>query len=128
MQVQMQLSQKQNTFSQVFAAFWKFILNFKSFEKKMTLIDFVFSKLRTPKTESDKCLKSAVSEDPSTSKMVKVPKDCWNLHHSTFMKFIDYFQVSWVGKGLFYSHARSWYCLLTHWLQMKGILFLIETI
>ena len=128
MQVQMQLSQKQNTFSQVFAAFWKFILNFKSFEKKMTLIDFVFSKLRTPKTESDKCLKSAVSEDPSTSNMVNVPKHRWNLRHSTFMKFIDYFQVNWVGKGLFYWHARSWYCLLTHWLQMKSILFLIETI
>ena len=64
MQVQMQLSQKQNTFSQVFAAFWKFILNFKSFEKKMTLIDFVFSKLRTPKTESDKCLKKCCFRGP----------------------------------------------------------------
>ena len=86
----MQLSQKQNSFSQVFAAFWKFILNFKSFEKKMTLIDFVFSKLRTPKTESDKCLKIAASEDPSTSNMVNVPKHAWNLRHSTFMIFIEY--------------------------------------
>ena len=32
----------------------------------MTLIDFVFTKLRTPKTWSDNCLKSRVSEDAST--------------------------------------------------------------
>ena len=42
----------------------------------MTLIDFVFPKLQTPKTWSDKCLKSPVSEDPSTSNMVNVPKHC----------------------------------------------------
>ena len=40
----------------------------------MTLADFVFPKLRTPKTESDKCLKSPVSEDPSTSNMAIVHK------------------------------------------------------
>ena len=40
----------------------------------MTLIDFVFSKLQTPKTWSDKCLKSPVSEDASTRDMVNVRK------------------------------------------------------
>ena len=38
----------------------------------MTLIDFVFSKLRTPKTYSDKCLKRPVSENPSTSNIANV--------------------------------------------------------
>ena len=87
----MQLSQKQNSFPEFSLTFWKFILNFESFEKKkMALINFVFSKLRTPKTESDKCLKIAASEDPSTSNMVNLPKHAWNLRHSTFMIFIEY--------------------------------------
>ena len=60
----------------------------------MTLIDFVFPKLRLPKTLSDKCLKSPVSEDPSTSNVVSVPKHCSNLHHSTFIRFIDHCQVN----------------------------------
>ena len=42
----------------------------------MTLITFAFPKLRTPKTESGKCLKSAVLEDPFTSNMVNVAKHC----------------------------------------------------
>ena len=42
----------------------------------MTLRDFVFPKLGTPKTWSDKCLKSPVLEDPSTSNMVNITKHC----------------------------------------------------
>ena len=42
----------------------------------MTLIDFVFPKLRTPKTWLDKCLKKPISEDPSESKMVNGPEQC----------------------------------------------------
>ena len=38
-----------------------------------TVIGFVFSKLRTPKMESDKCLKSLFSEDASKSNMLNVP-------------------------------------------------------
>ena len=72
--IQMQLSQKQKTFSGFFSAFLKSKLNFKHFEKKMTHIAFVFRKLRTPKTKLDKCLKSLVSEDPSTSNMEDVSK------------------------------------------------------
>ena len=71
----MQLSQKQKTFSQIFVAFLNFRLNFKHFEKKkMSITAFVFLKLGTLKTFLDKCLKSPVSEDPSTSNMVNVPK------------------------------------------------------
>ena len=45
----MKLSEKQKKFLKFFAAFLKSCLNFKHIEKKMTLIDFLFSKLRTPK-------------------------------------------------------------------------------
>ena len=41
------------------------------------------------KTWLDKCLKSPVSEDPSTSKMVKGKKHCGSLYDSTFTIFID---------------------------------------
>ena len=126
--IQMHLSQKQKTFPEFLGAFSKCKLNFKYFEKNITLRYFVFSKLRTPKTWSDKCLKYPISEDPSTSNMVNVPKDSWNVHHTTFIILIDHCQVNWVGKSLSYSHAESWDCFLTYWLQMKSILFLIETI
>ena len=45
-----QLSQKEKFFSQFFAEVFKSTLNFKHFETKINLIDFVFSKSQTPKT------------------------------------------------------------------------------
>ena len=126
--VQIRLSQKQKTFSEIMVTFLKSTLHFRHFEKKITLLAFVFQNLRTPKTLLDKCLKCPVSEDSSTSKMADAPKHCWNLRHSIFVSFIDPCQVNWAGKSLSYWHAKSWYCLLTHWLPMKNILFLIETI
>ena len=68
----------------------------------MTITAFVFSKLRTLKTWLDKCLKSPVSEDPSTSNMVNVPKHYWNLHHSTFIIFLRHWPVNFVRKSLSY--------------------------
>ena len=47
--IQMHLSQKKNIFSQFFSAFFQSALNFEHFQKKMTLIAYVFSKLRTTK-------------------------------------------------------------------------------
>ena len=47
--IQMQLSHKQKTFSEFFFAFLKSILNFKHFQKKMTLIADVFPELLAPK-------------------------------------------------------------------------------
>ena len=41
------------------------------------------------KTWLDNCLKSPVSEDPSTSNMVNGPKHCWNLNDTTITIFID---------------------------------------
>ena len=100
--VQMQLSQKENTFSQFLSEFFKSSFNFQHFEKKVTFIAFLFRNLRTPKTKFDKCLKSLVSKDPSTSNMADVPKHCLNLNHRIFMWFIDPCQVSRVKKSLSY--------------------------
>ena len=97
-------------------------------KKKMTLIAFVFSKLRTAKTCLDKCIKSLIWENPSANNMVNVPKHLWNLHYRTFMIFIDHCQVNWVGKGLSLWHGNSWNCLLTQLLPMKSIYFFIGTI
>ena len=46
---QMHLSQKQNIFSEFFSAFFQPALNFEHFQKKMTLIADLFSKLPTTK-------------------------------------------------------------------------------
>ena len=94
----------------------------------MPLLGFAFSKLRPPKTWSGRCLKTPVSDDPSKSNIVNVPKHCWNLHHSTFTLFIHHFQINWVGKILCYWHGICWDCFSTHWLPMKSSLFLRETI
>ena len=85
------------------------------------------SEIRATKTYSDKCLKGAVSENPSRSNIGNVPKHFRNMRQSTVIIFIDHFQVNWVGKSLSYWHEISKDCLLTHWLWMKTILFLIET-
>ena len=45
----MQLSKKQKPFSRLFSEFLKCRPNFKQFEKKMPLIVYVFSKIRTTK-------------------------------------------------------------------------------
>ena len=100
----------------------------KYFEKEITLIAFIFRKIRSPKTWLDKCLKSPFSEDPSTSNVADVPKHCSNLHHSIFFIFTDHWLVNWVRKSFSCWHAQSWDCLLTHWVRMKSILFLIERI
>ena len=47
--IQMHLSKKQKTFSEFFSAFSESELNFKHFQKKMTLIAYVFPKLPTTK-------------------------------------------------------------------------------
>ena len=90
--------------------FWNLTEISNVWKKKMTLIAFLFSKLRTPKTCLDQCLKSLVWEDSSTRHLVNVPKHCWNLHHTTFIIFIDHHQVHWVGKNPSYWHPKSWDC------------------
>ena len=71
--INIQLSEKEKTFSQFFVAFLKSRLNFEDFDKKMTVTAFVFPKLPTPERWLGKCLKSNVSGDVSTSNMANVP-------------------------------------------------------
>ena len=47
--IQMLLSQKQKIFPQFFSSFFESALNFEDFQKKMTLIAYVFPKLPTTK-------------------------------------------------------------------------------
>ena len=47
--IQMSLSQKQKVSSELFSAFSESALNFEHFQKKMTLIAYVFPKLPTNK-------------------------------------------------------------------------------
>ena len=47
--IQKHLSQKQNIFSRLFAAFFEFALNFEHCQKNMTLIAYLFPKLPTTK-------------------------------------------------------------------------------
>ena len=126
--IQMQLYQKKKPFLNVLLHFWNLAEILNVSEKRVTLISFVFPILWTPKTWLDKCLKSPVLEELSARNMKVVPKRSLNLHHGKFIIFIDHYQVNSNGKGLFYLHAKSWECLLTHWLPMKSILLLIETI
>ena len=86
--IQMQLSQKQKVFLNFLLLFWSLAETLNVLKKKMTLIAFVFPKLPTPKRWLDKCLKALVSEDRSTSNMVKVAKHCWNLIQITFIIFL----------------------------------------
>ena len=52
------------------------------------------------KTWLDKCLKSPLLEDPSTSNMLSGPKDCWYLNDSTFTIFIDPLESNLSWKSL----------------------------
>ena len=47
--IQMHLSQKQKSFSEIFCAFFESALSLEHFQKKMTLIAYVFPKLPTTK-------------------------------------------------------------------------------
>ena len=126
--IQMQLSQKWNTFSQFVAAFLQSKLNFEYFEKKYDPSRFSISEVTDSENVVRQYLKSPISEDPSTSNMVNVSKHCWTLHPSTSIILIDQFQGNWVGKSFSYWHAKYWDCVLTNWLPMTSILFLIETV
>ena len=47
--IQIHLSQKSKIFSDIFSTFFEFALNFEHFQKKMTVIAYVFPKLATTK-------------------------------------------------------------------------------
>ena len=124
--IQIQLSEK--IFFSTFCRILKIFIKFWTSWIKRWQSQLLWFRNYGLKTWFDKCLKSLVSEDPFKSKMGKVPKHCSNLHQSTLITFIDDSKGNWFGKSLSYWHAKSWVCLLTHWLPMKSILFCIGTI
>ena len=62
--IQMHLSQKQEIFSAFFAAFFESALNLEHFQKKMTLLAYVFPKLTTTKNELRQMSKSSRFREP----------------------------------------------------------------
>ena len=62
--IQMNLSLKQRIFSGFLAAFLESALNFEHFEKKMTLIAYVFPKLPTTKNVLRQMSKSSRFREP----------------------------------------------------------------
>ena len=68
--IQMHLSQKQKTFSEFFSVFFKSALNFEHFQKKMTLIAYVFPKLPTTKNVLRQMSKSSRFREPVDRDMV----------------------------------------------------------
>ena len=62
--IQMHLPQKQKIFSELFSAFFKSALNFEHFQKKMTLIAYVFPKLTTTKNVLRQMSKSSRFTEP----------------------------------------------------------------
>ena len=62
--IQMHLSQKQKSFSEYSCAFFESALNFEHFQKKMTLIAYVFPKLPTTKNVLRQMSKSSRFREP----------------------------------------------------------------
>ena len=62
--IQMHLSQKRKIFSIFFSAFFEYALNFEHFQKKMTLIAYVFPKLPTTKNVFRQMSKSSGFREP----------------------------------------------------------------
>ena len=87
-----------------------------------------FQNLRLSHTWSDHSPKSTVSEHPSTVNMLKCPKHLWNLHSSSFIIFFHPSEGKWSGKYLPYWSLKSQWCLLTHGVPNRCILFRISRI
>ena len=62
--IQIHLSQKQKIFSEFFSAFFESALNSEHFQKKMTLIAYVFPKLPTTKNVLRQMSKSSRFRKP----------------------------------------------------------------
>ena len=62
--IQMHLSQKEKIFCEFFCEFFKSALNFENFQKKMTLIAYVFPKLTTTKNVLRQMFKSSRFREP----------------------------------------------------------------
>ena len=74
--IQMQLSQKDETFCQFFIAFLKYRSNFEHFDKQDDADRFCNFEIRDSENVLRNMSKGPISENPSTSNMVNVLKHC----------------------------------------------------
>ena len=100
--IQIQFSQKEIIFSLIFLCICEIYIKFWTFSKIKDDTDSwcILRKYGNAKTWLHNCVKTPISEDPSTSNMVNGPKHCWNMKDSTFTISIDHWEGNWVGKYL----------------------------
>ena len=92
----------------------------------MTLIAYIYRKLQTANDVVREVSKKSHLRKPFDKRYGKQRKYCWNIHNSSYIMFIGHYESNWVGKRLSYWYAKSQDCLLTHWLLMRSILFLVN--
>ena len=99
--IHMPLSQKLKTFSRFFPAFSKSSLNFEHFQKKTTLIAYLFVGLRPAKNVFRYMYKSPASDYPSKRNIVNGSQLCLNLSESVCVIFIAQREDNLVAKSFF---------------------------
>ena len=104
---QMQLSERQKIFLNLFLHFLNLDSIAKISIKRWHCYLMYFWTCGLRKAWLAKCLKSPVSEDPSTSNMVNWPKNYWNFNHSVFTIFIDLCEDNWGWKSHHDWYAKS---------------------
>ena len=98
--IQMQLSQKQNTFFFFFFCFFKTYIKFYTLVKKKWPWSLMyFWNYRLQKSWLDQCLKSCVSQDPSINNIVNGSQNFCNMTDSTFTIFINHCEGNHVEKS-----------------------------
>ena len=99
--IRLELSQKLKTFSEFFLPFSKSSLNFEHFQKKTTLIAYLFVRLRPAKNVFIYMCKSPASDYSSKRNVVNGSQLCLNLSESACGIFIAQRKGNLVAKSLF---------------------------
>ena len=126
--IQIELAQKDRTFSQFDTALLKCRLTIEHFQKKMTFIADLFPKLRTPKNVVSQISKKSRFIGPFDKRQVSGTKHCWSGTAPPLPYLLITVKAIELVKISLCDMQKSWECLLTYWLLMTSILFFIETI
>ena len=123
-------------FFAVFAAVLKPRLNFKYFEKKDYRHTFCIFEITdsenvvremSKKSRVRRCFNKQYGKRAQT--LLKSPSHhLYHIHWSLTSKMSWKKSLNWVGKSPSGWHEKSCDCLLRHWLLMKSIVLLIESI
>ena len=126
--IQIQLPQKQKTFSKFFSQLLQSAWNFKHFKQKMTLIPNVFPKIRTPKNVLRSMSKKSRFRRPFEKQDAK--------RFQTLLKsegqHLQHISLS-LWRQLTYKKSllvieKFLILFVNNWLLMTSILFVIETV